>query len=90
MQAKRATQALGTLLVKSTYREVRVDPKKILIAFPDWDRLKEDKDVLNYLVKDGNHRKAKASLAPGIEKRRLWCFRFPLQDDGLFDAVDNG
>lgn len=89
-QAKRAQQALGTLLVKSTHREIRIDPKKIMVAFPDWDRLREEKEVQGYLVKDGSHRQAKASLAPGQEKRRIWCLRFPLEADDLFDAVNNG
>jgi hypothetical protein len=88
LQSKLANEAMGTLHLKSTHREVRIDPAKIMSAFPDWAQIKASQEVKNLLVGEKGPRpqlKSKARLAQGLPSVRLFCFRLPLiKDESLF------
>lgn len=73
-----ATAALGTLHKKPDCVELRIHPSKIRQAFGDWDRIKASSVVRDELIRNNEpHLARKASLAPGMPKTRLFCFRVP-------------
>lgn len=85
-----AAAAVGTLYFKSAYRELRIHPSKILLAFPNWAAIKDSEEVKSLLVREkgkSGQNKSKARLAPGQPIERLYCFRLPLPEPSIFDKT---
>ena len=88
VQAEASSKALGTVVHLSTRRELRIPKSKIYMAFSDWDQLKNRDDVRSVLKVDGRNLASKTTLAPGLKKDRLFCFRLEFEDESIFDNAD--
>lgn len=76
--SKAANAALGTLRRKRDGLELRIDPSKIELAIPNWQRIKGNAEVRRALIRNNEaHLARKSQLAPEMPKVRLFCFRVP-------------
>lgn len=75
----KATASLATLHSKSDRRELRIHPSKIEAALPGFNKANPNQAWRDLLIAgDGRHLAAKSTLAPGMDKERLYRFRLPL------------
>ncbi|KQM14675.1 DUF927 domain-containing protein [Novosphingobium sp. Leaf2] len=86
-QTARALELGATVRDAKAGREVRMTPEVAATLLTDWPAILNAPDACDILVLgDGRHRQRKASLAPGMERRRLFCFRLPPAEEppGIF------
>ena len=81
--AAKASASLATLHTKSDRSELRIHPSKIEAALPGFNKANPNQAWRDLLIGgDGRHLTAKSTLAPGMDKERLYRFRLPLVAPG--------
>lgn len=81
LESSRLRSSIGTVWPTKRGPELRMTDANARRAFADWDQIYSTAEVSGHLRTEGQlshrHRQPKASLAPGMKKERLWCFRLP-------------